>query len=194
MAIRGLHTVALLALASLAAGMIGVAGLPATAEAGGSGACRQWADAHPEQLSNGEARAAVLCLVNRKRSRAGLRPLERDRNLQRAAQRHNNRMVGSGCFSHQCSGEADLGGRLKSTGYLSGKLRRWAYGENIAWGMERRGTPAAVVDAWMGSPPHRANILSGSFRELGVGFATGSPSDAGDRGGIYTIDFGVAVG
>jgi uncharacterized protein YkwD len=193
MAVRGLHTVALLALTVLAAAMTS-AGVPASAAAGGSGACRQWGDAHPGQLSNGEARAAVLCLVNRKRNRAGLRPLERDRNLQRAAQRHNYRMVGSGCFSHQCDGEADLGGRLRSTGYLDGKLRRWAYGENIAWGMKRRGTPAAVVDAWMGSPPHRANILSGSFRELGVGFATGSPSGAGDPGGIYTIDFGVAVG
>jgi uncharacterized protein YkwD len=136
----------------------------------------------------------VLCLVNRERNRAGLRPLDRNRDLQRAAQRHNDRMVGSGCFSHRCSGEADLGTRLKSTGYLGGGLRRWAYGENIAWGMDRRGSPAAVVGAWMGSPPHRANILSGSFRELGVGFGTGSPSRGRDPGGVYTIDFGVAVG
>lgn len=193
MALRRRDKLALLALASLAAASIGAAGSPPIAAAGGGGACNQ-SGAHPEQLSNGQARAAVLCLVNRERNRAGLRPLDRNRDLQRAAQRHNDRMVGSGCFSHQCSGEADLGTRLKSTGYLGGGLRRWAYGENIAWGMDRRGSPAAVVDAWMGSPPHRANILSGSFRELGVGFGTGSPSRGRDPGGIYTIDFGVAVG
>ncbi len=194
MVVRGWRTFTLLALPLLAAGWIGGAGSPAPVEARGGGACNQWGNADPMQLSNGEARAAVLCLVNRERNRAGLRPLDRDRSLQRAAQRHNDRMVGSGCFSHQCSGEADLGTRLKSSGYLRGNLRRWAYGENIAWGMERRGTPAAIVGAWMGSPPHRANILSASFRELGVGFATGSPSRKRDPGGIYTIDFGVAVG
>jgi uncharacterized protein YkwD len=194
MALRRRDTLALLALGALALVSAVAAGAPASAAAGAGGACRQWGEAHPEQLSNGQARAAVLCLVNRERNRAGLRPLGRDRDLQRAAQRHNDRMVGSGCFSHQCSGEADLGTRLKSTGYLGGGLRRWAYGENIAWGMDRRGSPAAVVGAWMGSPPHRANILSATFREAGVGFASGSPSRGRDPGGIYTIDFGVAVG
>jgi uncharacterized protein YkwD len=45
----------------------------------------------------------------------------------------------------------------------------------------------------MRSAGHRANILSSSFREIGVGFASGSPNGKRDPGGIYTTDFGLAV-
>ena len=166
---------------------------PARRGADVAGACKQWGDSNPDQLSNGQARAAVLCLINRARKRAGLGPFDREPKLQKAAQRHTDRMRGTGCFSHQCDGEAGLDARLRSVGYLGGDLRRWAYGENIVWGMGRRGTPSAVVDAWMGSAPHRANILSGSFREIGVGFVPGTPSSRRDSGGIYTTDFGLTV-
>jgi uncharacterized protein YkwD len=40
----------------------------------------------------------------------------------------------------------------------------------------------------MNSPPHRANILSGSFRSIGIGVASGTP--VGGGGGTYTTDFG----
>lgn len=192
MALRRWQTVSVISLALLAT--IALAASAPSARAGTADPCKQWGDVRPDELSNGQARAAVLCLVNRKRDQAGLGSLNRDRRLQKAAQRHNERMRGTGCFSHQCSGEAALDGRLRSVGYLGGSMRRWAYGENIAWGLGQRGTPAAAVDAWMNSPPHRAGILSGSFRELGIGFNPGSPSRKKDPGGIYTIDFGLVVG
>ncbi|MGH2796416.1 MAG: CAP domain-containing protein [Solirubrobacterales bacterium] len=152
------------------------------------------ADTKPAKLSANEARKAIICLVNRKRDSAGMGSLGRDRRLQKAAQRHNDRMHGNGCFAHQCPGEGGLDTRLRSVGYLSDGLRRWSYAENIAWGRKGRGTPSSVVDAWMHSSGHRANILSRDFRDLGVGFAAGTPSSRGASGGTFTVDFGLRVG
>jgi uncharacterized protein YkwD len=176
----------------------GLAALALLAEAAprasAASACSQWGKAKPDSLRAGQARKAVVCLLNAKRQNAGLRPLQNNKQLQRAAQKHTDKMDGTGCFDHACPGESALGGRLESADYLGGSLSRWLAGENIAWGFEKLGTPRAIVDAWMNSPPHRANILNGSFRDIGVGFAAGTPSDGGDPGGIYTTDFGLRIG
>ena len=166
----------------------------ASTPAAHASACDRFADTSPQSLRSDDARRGILCLLNHERDRAGLPDLRPDRKLDKAAQQHNRRMDGTGCFDHECSGESELGRRLERVGYLGGGLLRWSYGENIAWGAAERGTPRAIVKAWMDSPPHRANILNRSFRELGVGFDTGTPH--GDRapGGIYTTDFGLAVG
>ena len=148
----------------------------------------------PSKLSNGQAREAILCLVNRKRNNAGLPAFDRNKRLQKAAQRHTDRMSGTGCFDHECSGEGALDVRLESVDYLTGGLSQWAFGENIAWGWTRRARLRSIVEAWMNSPGHRANILSGQFREIGVGFAPGTPSNSNANGGIYTTDFGLRVG
>ncbi len=161
---------------------------------GGADACSRWGEARPGSITKGQARKATLCLINAERRQAGLRPLKRNKRLQRAAQRHNSRMAGSGCFAHECPGEGDLGSRLESGGYLLDDLRRWAFGENIAWGYGEKGSPSQAVEAWMNSPGHRANILSRAYREIGVGFSTGTPADGGEPGGIYTTDFGLRVG
>jgi uncharacterized protein YkwD len=180
------------ALLALALAALGIAASPLAADAEAS-TCRG-ADTKPAKLSAKEARKAIICLVNRRRDNAGLGSLDRDRRLQKAAQRHNERMRGNGCFAHQCPGEGGLDTRLRSVGYLSDGLRRWSYAENLAWGRKGRGTPASIVDAWMHSSGHRANILSRDFRDLGVGFAAGTPSSKGGSGGIFTVDFGVRVG
>ena len=184
-------------LSSLLAGALALlvlaAASPAASAAGGS-ACKQWGDSDPGSLANGEARKAVLCLINKQRDQAGLKPLDRDKKLQKAAQRHNEKMTGSGCFDHQCGGEADLGARLENVGYLAGSITQWAVGENIAWGMKSQGTPKAIVDMWMHSAGHRANILSTTFDEIGVGFSTGTPGSKSSPGGIYTTDFGLRKG
>jgi len=194
-------TTAALALPALASGSVpALASDSATSEAlgtealGKSSACARWGKTSPSKLSNGQARDAILCLVNRKRANAGLPALARNKRLQKAAQRHTGKMSGTGCFDHQCAGEGALGARLESVDYLTGGLLRWAYGENIAWGMDARGKPSTIVKAWMNSPGHRANILSGQFREIGVGFVSGTPSNSNANGGIYTTDFGLRVG
>jgi uncharacterized protein YkwD len=159
----------------------------ATAPASAANACKRYGTDRPGNLTPKHARAAVTCLVNRKRKQNGRGELRRDGRLVRAASRHSTRMRKQGCFSHQCPGEASPLGRLKSVGYVVGGLSRWAYGENIAWGQSSRGTPKRIVRSWMRSSSHRANILSGTFRELGAGY-----SRQGSRG-YYTVDFGLRV-
>jgi uncharacterized protein YkwD len=182
-----------LAALAFALALLALAATPAADRAVAS-ACGKWGDASPTELSGGEARKAIACLINKERDKAGLNSLDRDKRLQRAAQRHNEEMDGTGCFDHACGGEGDLGNRLEDVNYLGGGLSQWAYGEIIAWGMRDHGTPEAIVDAWMNSPGHRANILNRSFRELGVGFSAGTPSRGREPGGIYTVDFGLRVG
>jgi len=50
-----------------------------------------------------------------------------------------------------------------------------------------------MVAAWMHSPGHRRNIVDRSFRDIGVGFVHGTPSNPRTNGGIYTTDFGLRV-
>ena len=47
-----------------------------------------------------------------------------------------------------------------------------------------------MMRAWMASTPHRANILTGRFREVGIGGVPGTPG-SGAAGGTYTTVFGV---
>lgn len=47
-----------------------------------------------------------------------------------------------------------------------------------------------MMRAWMNSPPHRANILTGGFREVGLGDVSGTPGRARASGGTYTTVFG----
>jgi uncharacterized protein YkwD len=185
-------TPALLALTSAVVLALALAtASPAAAKGNG---CGPAADASAGSVANGAARDAVLCLLNKERANAGLKPLDNNKRLQKAAQRHNERMVGTGCFDHECNGESDLGKRLESVGYLSGGLSRWAYGENIAWGSGSYGTARSIVNAWMNSPPHRANILSRDFRDIGIGFSSGTPNSNNADGAIYTTDFGLRIG
>jgi uncharacterized protein YkwD len=157
-------------------------------------ACKTWGKMSPKRLAAPQARKAVLCLINKKRQRAGVGKLHRRKELQKAAQRHNERMHGTDCFSHQCPGEPSLDRRVKNAGYLRGGVGRWGFGENIAWGMRGKGTPKAMVKAWMNSPGHRANILRSDFEHLGVGFNNGSPHAKRAAGGIYTTVFGLRQG
>jgi uncharacterized protein YkwD len=148
-------------------------------------ACDRWGGVGPSALQAAKARKATLCLVNRARDRAGKRPLDRSRKLQRAAQRHSSLMANTGCFAHDCPGEGDLADRLSGIGYLIKGLLAWAYGENVAYGTDSRGTPKAIVNAWMNSPPHREAMLDGTFRDAGIGMAVRSGNV-----GYYTLDLG----
>jgi uncharacterized protein YkwD len=98
-------------------------------------------------------------------------------------------MVRDDYFSHYGRGGRSFTDRIRHSGYLAGALG-WALGEVIATGSGRLGTARAVVSAWMHSAGHRAQVLSGRFRELGVGVAHGVPG-SGRHGATYTIDFGV---
>ena len=146
------------------------------------------ADARADEASAAALEEATLCLVNRERALQGMRPLQADDRLYRAAAAHSRDMVRHRYFSHTSSSGATVATRVRATGYMRG-ARGWAVGENLAWGSHGRSTPRAAVRGWMRSAFHRANILSGRFRDLGVGVAAGAPTGA--RGAAtYTLAFG----
>jgi uncharacterized protein YkwD len=153
--------------------------------------CKRFGNDMPRSLSHRHARMAVRCLLNRKRENHGLRRLGKSPRLKDAAQRHTNYMDNHSCFAHECSGEPSVLSRLKKVNYIVGGLRRWLYGENIAYGGSDFGTPKAIVRAWMHSPEHRHNILNPDFREIGIGFVRGIPPDSGSSGATFTTDLGM---
>ena len=169
---------------ALAAGLVVcLVSAPAASAAGGCVA----ANASASQASKRALVRATLCVLNAQRARHNLRPLRLNRKLSRAARRHSRAMARQRFFSHNSRSGASFVDRIRGTGYLSG-ARSWRVGENIAYGSGSRSTPRSIGTAWMNSPPHRANILSPSFREIGVGLASGTP--VGRGGATYTTDFG----
>ena len=155
----------------------------------GADVCR-FAKREARDLGARKARKAVRCVVNDRRHDYGLRSLSTSDRLQRAASRHSRVMTALNCFAHQCPGEGSLATRLWSVGYLLDGLSSWGYGENIAWGQGDRSTPRRIVAAWMGSPPHRYNILNRGFEHVGVGFKDEAPTGGDANAGTYTLDFG----
>jgi uncharacterized protein YkwD len=138
-----------------------------------------------------QAARAVRCLVNAQRVRHGLAPLHPSRRLRIAAERHGADMVGHGFFAHVSPFAGALSDRARRAGYLSG-ARDWALGENIAWGEGDLASPAAIVDAWMHSPGHRAVILDRDFTDVGVGAVPGVPVQSDLGGATFVLDAGSA--
>ena len=160
--------------------------LAAAPSASAAGAC-QAANASVSQVSKRALVRATLCVLNAQRARTNLRPLRLDRRLSRAARRHSRAMAERRFFSHTSLSGASFVDRIRRTGYLSG-ARSWAVAENLAYGSGERASPRAIGSAWMNSAGHRANILSSSYRAIGIGIALGTP--VGRGGATYTTDFG----
>ncbi len=165
-----------------------LAGLLAPAAPASAAPCAG-ATAMPSSVSTSSAKRVTLCLLNQERARRGLRALRENSRLERAARRHSGDMVASNLFSHASSNGGGLTGRVRSAGYLSG-ARAWLVGENIGWGQSSLASPASMVRMWMHSPGHRANILRGAFRDIGIGIVYGTPVKGGAQGATYTTDFG----
>jgi uncharacterized protein YkwD len=144
------------------------------------------ADSTPAQLGS-KASRVTLCLLNRERAAHGVRALRADGKLARAARGHARDMVAQRYFSHDSRNGASFSTRIKRSGWTRAR-RSYTMGENIGWGGGSLSTPRAMVQAWMNSSGHRANILSSSFDEIGIGIANGAPT--GGSGATYATDFG----
>jgi uncharacterized protein YkwD len=104
----------------------------------------------------------VLDLTNSERAKAGLQPLRLNEKLNQSAQGHSQDMAMADYFSHTGANGSNAGDRAASAGYYYSSL-----GENIAAGYI---TAEEVVQGWMNSPGHRANIMNPFYQELGVGY------------------------
>jgi uncharacterized protein YkwD len=147
------------------------------------------ASAVPADTNNKAIVRATLCVLNAERAKQNQPALKLNTRLSKAAQGHARDMARKDYFSHDSLSGADFVDRIKHTGYLNG-AGRWTVGENIAWATGKLASPRAIVQSWMGSAGHRANILSGAFREIGIGVAQDAPIADSGPGGTYATDFG----
>ena len=130
----------------------------------------------------------TLCLLNRERTRRGLRRLDANGRLAQSAGRYSQHMAREDFFSHVSPGGGTMMARIREVGYLRG-ARSYTIGENLAWGSGRLATPRQIVRTWMKSPGHRANILKPAFREVGIGVVRARPVH-GTHGATYAAEFG----
>jgi uncharacterized protein YkwD len=119
----------------------------------------------PEPAHDGDADAfelGVIRLTNAERAKHGLPALHANKELNAAADAHAEDMARNDYFSHISRNGDKPWDRAEDFGYDSR-----GFGENIASGHT---SPEQVMRAWMNSPPHRANILSERFHDIGVGY------------------------
>jgi uncharacterized protein YkwD len=147
---------------------------------------------HHKRSGNGLTVLAqdVAARINAQRGARGLKPLRVSRGLSAAAAYHSREMGARGFFEHESLNGSPFWKRIERF-YPMGS-GAWAVGENIFYETPNT-TAASTLAEWMGSPPHRQNILDPDWREIGVG-AVHLASARGTYGGhsvtIVTADFG----
>ncbi|KAE8894701.1 hypothetical protein PF005_g14591 [Phytophthora fragariae] len=122
--------------------------------------------------------SGMLALVNAQRSARGLSPLCMNTKLMAAAMRHSKDMAANNFMSHTGSDGSSMSSRISAAGYVWTRAA-----ENVAAGQTNINS---VMNSWMNSNGHRANIL-GDYTMFGTAYAY----SGGSRYGHYwTQDFG----
>ena len=171
---------------ALGALLVALALLPGSA---GAAQCKG-GDASPAQLSGKRAAKAVLCLINKERRSHGTRALKRQHEQTKAAGQAQPAHGPQALLLPPVSGRerpdrpADQG-PLPALQLLVGNRREHRLRQRPL------GIARGIVDAWMHSAEHRANILNGSYQHIGVAVTSGTPAGGDDRdAATYTTDFG----
>jgi uncharacterized protein YkwD len=130
--------------------------------------------------------------INVVRRNYGLKPLALSSKLTSAAAAHTREMGADGYFEHDSFDSTPFWKRV-ARWYPSRGWRSWSVGENLVYRSPDVSADSAV-EMWMNSPPHRANLLSRSWREIGISAihfdaAPGEYDEAAVT--IVTTDFGV---
>jgi uncharacterized protein YkwD len=133
--------------------------------------------AKPAPPGNTSYEDQVVTLVNQERAKAGCKPLTVDSRLVTAARGHSQDMANRNYFDHNTPEGVTPWTRITNAGYHFSTAA-----ENIAAGQT---TPAQVMNAWMNSAGHRANILNCDLRNIGVGLAYNAKHTP-----YWTQDFG----
>ncbi len=123
------------------------------------------------------AELSLLKVMNEVRASHGLAPLRLDPRLQRSARAHSRVMLRTQSFSH-----GSFISRIRGTGVKTPHV-----GENIAWGSGSYARARAIVNVWLASPIHRANLLRTGYWIVGVGALRGRFS--GRSALMVTTDF-----
>ncbi len=112
-----------------------------------------------------KVREQVLTLVNQERRKLRLRPLDSHPALDRVAQKYAEDMLERGFYGHTSPEGKSVRDRVNRIGYEPPRVA-----ENLGSGQTG---VEQVMEGWMASPGHRANILHRKLREIGTGMALG---------------------
>lgn len=133
----------------------------------------------------------LLREINGVRATHGLGTLASSAALARAANRHSTSMALLGFFAHESRNGTPFWQRVKR--YYFSTTRSWTVGENLAMFGGVAPDAQSIVNAWMASPAHRANLLRGTYRDAGIAIVH-HPTAGGVFGGqstwVVTLDFG----
>jgi uncharacterized protein YkwD len=132
--------------------------------------------AAPAEARSDRFERALLQQINAVRAQHGLRAVRHRGRLAAVASRHSGEMMRTGRLSHVALDGRSATQRLR-------RFTRGPVGEVIAWSSRRRTSSRSIVHQWLNSPSHRAVLLEGRFRRVGIG------ARRGHRGLIVTADF-----
>lgn len=136
--------------------------------------------------------AATLCLIDQERVAYRLGTLHSNSSLQQIATGQAKAMVLGNYFGDDTPTGTTPWQRITASPYGLG-AHSVAAAQNIGWGTQRMATPAGMVSIWMHSPPHRQIVLTGGYRDIGIGVAPAAPTSLtkGAQGATYTVEFAV---
>ena len=123
----------------------------------------------------------VITLINQERAAEGLPDLTKNSKLTTAARRHSADMACTDNWSHTGTDGSQPWDRVSDAGYSWSRVT-----ENIAASTSQNFSPSSVVNLWMNSPGHKANILDANVIHIGVGFRY---FDNGGYDAYYTANF-----
>jgi len=136
--------------------------------------------------------SGVLVEINALRRQHGLAPLRLNARLRAAADTHSAAMANRGFFSHD-SVDGTIFWKRVARFYPQGSHGYWSVGENLLWSSPDV-APADALRMWLGSPPHRKNLLTSRWREIGLSaiHVTSGPGVFNNAPvTVLTADFGV---
>jgi uncharacterized protein YkwD len=150
--------------------------------------------AHPtgQRVALSSLEQGVLADLNAIRVQHHLVPLRLSTALTTSAREHSQEMASKGYFAHESADGSPFWKRIKLA-YPQSSAGYWSVGENLLWsspGVD----PSGALTMWMKSPEHRANILSPSWREIGISALHADAAPGAFQGldvTIVTTDFGV---
>jgi len=122
------------------------------------------ADGGPQSVDVSAMEQRMVDRINEIRAAHGLTPLKPNEDLNRIARGYSFRMNRFGYFGHYDHAGNDVAARMQAA-----EIRYSAVAENIAKNINFSDPVETAIEGWMKSEGHRANILTGSFRETGVG-------------------------
>lgn len=134
--------------------------------------------------------SAVTCLIDHERAHNRLPALQSNPDLHGIASNLSMEMARHGYFGDNSVTGQTPWQRITESPYAVG-AQVVAAAQNIGWGTGGLATPQGVVDEWMRSPPHRLIILTGDYRDVGVGAEPLAPSSVTHEkpGATYAVEF-----